>query len=202
MVKVQKEAEHWGGWTHMSRVVGLGHIGIYVRDLDRMTAFYRDFLGMQVTKQRPGHAVFFSSDPERVDHEIALMTGRPADDDAQLIQQISLRVNTLDDLRDFKRRILQKGYQIDHIVTHLSAIGCYFFDPEGNRTEVFWLTGRPSWVTVSVPIDIDRPDEEILAQIDRVWEQTRHVAMGTPPDAAAVAAMRQANQEAATPVGV
>ncbi|MBV9324933.1 MAG: VOC family protein [Chloroflexi bacterium] len=184
----------------MSRVVGLGHIGIYVRDLDKMTAFYRDFMGMQVTKQSPGRAVFLSSDPERVDHEIALMTGREAEQDPHLIQQISLRVDTLDDLRDFKRRILQEGYKIDNIVTHLSAIGCYFFDPEGNRNEVFWLTGRPSWVMVGVPIDIDRPDDEILGQIDRVWEQTRHVAMGTPPDAAAVAAMQEAYREAA-PVG-
>jgi catechol-2,3-dioxygenase len=184
----------------MSRVVGLGHIGIYVRDLDRMTAFYRDFMGMQITKQSPGRAVFLSSDPDRVDHEIALMTGRAADQEPRLIQQISLRVNTLDDLRDFKRRILQEGYQIDNIVTHFSAIGCYFFDPEGNRTEVFWLTGRPSWVMVGVPIDIDRPEDEILEQIDRVWEQTRHVAMGTPPDAAAVAAMQQAYRDAA-PVG-
>jgi len=184
----------------MARVVGLGHIGIYVRDLDRMTTFYRDFLGMQVTKQSPGRAVFLSSDPERVDHEIALMTGRGADQDPQLIQQISLRVNTLDDLRDFKRRILEAGYQIDNIVTHLSAIGCYFFDPEGNRTEVFWLTGRPSWIMIGVPVDIDRAEDEILAQIDHVWEQTRHVAMGTPPDAAAVAAMQQAYRDAA-PVG-
>ena len=94
----------------------------------------------------------------------------------------------------------QDGYQIDNVVTHLSAIGCYFFDPEGNRTEVFWLTGRPSWVMIGVPIDIDRAEDEILAQIDHVWEQTRHVAMGTPPDAAAVAAMQQAYRDAA-PVG-
>lgn len=159
-----------------------------------MTAFYRDFLGMQVTKQSPGRAAFLSSDPERADHEIALMTGRPAQEQ-HLIQQISMRVNTLDDLREFKRRILQAGYQIDQIVTHLSAIGCYFFDPEGNRTEVFWLTGRPSWVMVGVPIDIDRPDAEIMATIDDVWEQTRHVAMGAPPDEAAVAAMNRAMQE-------
>ncbi len=180
----------------MPRVVGLGHIGIHVRDLDKMTAFYRDFLGMQITKQSPGRAVFLSSDPERVDHEIALMTGRPTGEDPHLIQQISLRVNSLDDLRDFKRRIQAAGYTIDQIVTHLSAIGCYFFDPEGNRTEVFWLTGRPSWVMVGVPIDIDRPDDEIMATIDGVWEQTRHVAMGTPPDAAAVAAMDRAYQQA------
>jgi len=183
----------------MARVVGLGHIGIYVRDLERMTTFYRDFLGMQVTKQSPGRAVFLSSDPERVDHEIALMTGRASDQDQEkpLIQQISLRVPSLDDLRTFKRRIQAEGYTIDQIVTHLSAIGCYFFDPEGNRTEVFWLTGRPSWIMIGVPIDIDRSDAEIMATIDKVWEQTRHVAMGTPPDAAALAAMQEAYREAA-----
>ena len=180
----------------MPRVVGLGHIGIRVRDLDKMTSFYRDFLGMQITKQSPGRAVFFSSEPQQVDHEIALMTGRTAEEAPELIQQISLRVSTLDDLRAFKRRILEAGYKIDQIVTHLSAIGCYFYDPEGNRTEVFWLTGRPSWVMVGVPIDIDRPDAEIMADIDRVWEQTRHVAVGQAPDAAAVAAMQQAYEDA------
>ena len=180
----------------MPKVVGLGHIGIHVRDLDTMTAFYRDFLGMQITKQSPGRAVFLSSDPGRVDHEIALMTGRPSDEDPHLIQQISLRVNTLDDLRAFKRRIQEAGYKLDRIVTHLSAIGCYFFDPEGNRTEVFWLTGRPSWIMIGVPIDIDQTDAEILAQIDGIWEQTRHVPMGSPPDAAAVAAMERAYEEA------
>ena len=41
-----------------------------------MTEFWRDFMGMQVTKQSDG-AVFFSSDPERSDHEIVIMQGRP-----------------------------------------------------------------------------------------------------------------------------
>jgi catechol-2,3-dioxygenase len=180
----------------MARVVGLGHIGLYVRDLERMTEFYRDFLGMTVTKQSPGRAVFLSSDPQLVDHEIALMTGRQTDQQPQLIQQISLRVPSLEDLRTFKKRILENGYKIDQIVTHLSAIGCYFFDPEGNRTEVFWLTGRPSWIMIGVPIDIDRPDAEIMADIDRVWEQTRHVAVGMAPDEAAVAAMQRAYEDA------
>ena len=34
----------------MAWVVGLGHVGIYVRDLEKMGEFYRDFLGMQITK--------------------------------------------------------------------------------------------------------------------------------------------------------
>src|SRR5919205_3099334 len=183
----------YASMERMSRVVGLGHLGLYVRDIDRMVEFYRDFMGMRVTKRSPdGRAVFLSGDPEAVDHEIALMQGRPAEENPKLIQQISLRVPSLDDLRDFYRRIEAAGYKLDRVVTHLSAIGCYFFDPEGNRTEVFWLTGRPSWVMVGIPIDIFRPDEEILAEIDRVWRATRHVQVGGEPDAAAVAAIEEA----------
>jgi len=169
--------------------------------MPRMVAFYQDFLGMRVTKRSPDdRAVFFSADPQLVDHEVALMVGRPQDEDPHLVQQISLRVATLDDLRTFRRRLIDEGYAIDRIVTHLSAIGCYFFDPEGNRTEVFWLTGRPSWVNFGMPIDIDRPEEEVLADIDRVWVETRHVQVGEKPDAAAIAAMQRAMSEAASAV--
>jgi catechol 2,3-dioxygenase-like lactoylglutathione lyase family enzyme len=163
----------------MARVTGLGHVGIYVADLERMVAFYRDLLGMRVTKQnwRAG-VVFLSADPDAVDHEIALMRGRPDPADPHLINQISLRVASLDDLRVFHRRLVADGYRIDAVVNHASAIGCYFFDPEGNRTEVFWVTGRPCWVPTANPIDIEQPDEQVMAEVDRVWHQLRHVPVG------------------------
>jgi catechol 2,3-dioxygenase-like lactoylglutathione lyase family enzyme len=163
----------------MARVLGLGHVGIYVRDLERMVAFYRDVMGMQITKQnwRMG-IVFLSADPETVDHEIALMRGRPSAEDPHLIQQISMRVGSLDDLRTFHRRLRAEGYRIERVVNHASAIGCYFFDPEDNRTEVFWLTGRPSWVPVATPIDIEQPDHVVLAEVDQLWNQVRHVPVG------------------------
>jgi catechol 2,3-dioxygenase-like lactoylglutathione lyase family enzyme len=154
-------------------------VGIYVRDLDRMVAFYRDVMGMRVTKQnwRIG-IVFLSADPDAVDHEIALMRGRPAGEDPHLINQISLRVGSLADLRTFHRRLVADGYRIDSVVNHASAIGCYFFDPEGNRTEVFWVTGRPCWVPTAVPIDVERPDDVILAEVDALWRTLRDVPVG------------------------
>src|SRR5215211_6407822 len=145
----------------MARVVGLGHVGIYVRDLERMAAFYRDFMGMQVTKQNWTRGlVFFSSDPAVSDHEIALMRGRPEGENPRLIDQISLRVETLDDLRDFHRRALAEGLRVDRVVNHGSAIGCYFFDPEGNRTEVFWRTPFDCWTPTAEPVDLAQSDEE------------------------------------------
>ena len=161
-----------------ARVTGLGHVGIFVRDLEGMAAFYRDFMGMTLTKQDWNWGiVFFSADPEAVDHEIALVRGDPADT-RRMIHQISLRVPTLDDLRDFARRIRAAGLQIDETVCHGSAIGCYFFDPEGNRTEVFWVTGIPCWVPAADPVDLEAPDEELWAAIHRVIERNRDVPMG------------------------
>src|SRR4030095_7099604 len=142
----------------MPRVIGLGHVGLYVRDLERMVGFYRDVMGMQVTKQnwRLG-IVFLSADPETVDHEIALMRGRPSAEDPHLIQQISMRAASLDDLRAFHRRLQAEGYRIENVVNHASAIGCYFFDPEDNRTEGFWGAGRAGLGAGAEPLAIEQP---------------------------------------------
>jgi catechol-2,3-dioxygenase len=160
-------------------ITGLGHIGIFVRDLEKMVAFYRDFLGLKVTKQnwRAG-AVFLSANPELVDHQIALVRGRPEGENPKLIQQISFGCATLDDVRQFHRRLVKGGYRIQRVVNHASAIGCYFYDPEGNCAEVFWLTGKPSWVVVSNPIDLEQSDEAILAEVEKLWRRVRDVGVG------------------------
>ena len=103
-------------------VMGLGHFGYFVKDIEVMKDFWGNFMGMTLTKSSEG-AAFYSADPAGVDHEIAIMQGRPEADDAHLIQQISLRVASLDDVRDFKCRAIAKGYEIDRLVTHASAIG-------------------------------------------------------------------------------
>ena len=40
------------------------------------------------------------------------------------------------------------------------------------------MTGRPCWVPTATPIDIDQPDDLVLAEVDRVWNQLRHVPVG------------------------
>ncbi len=179
-----------------AKVKGLGHIGFYVHDLDLMKDFYDNFMGMTVTKVGP-LGVFFSADPEAVDHEIALINGRTSLEDPHWIQQISMRVDSLDDLRDFKRRIQAHGYQLDRIVTHASAIGCYFRDPENNPTEVFWLTGYESWAQIGIPIDIDQSDQEVMAEVLRSWETVQNVEMGMAPSPETLNAIRELNSVAA-----
>ena len=179
-----------------ARVNGLGHIGFFVHDLELMKEFYGNFMGMKLTKLGPLGA-FFSADPEGVDHEIALISGRDSLDDPHWIQQISMRVDSLEDLRDFKSRILERGYKLDRIVTHASAIGCYFRDPENNPTEVFWLTGHTSWAQIGIPIDIDQSDEKVMEDVNRSWDVARNVEMGKAATPETVQAIRELNSVAA-----
>ena len=176
-----------------AKVKGLGHVGFYVQDMDLMKEFYGDFMGMTLTKVGPIGA-FFSADPESCDHEIALMSGRKSLDEPTNVNQVSMRVDSLDDVRDFKKRILAKGYQLDRIVTHASAIGCYFRDPEGNPTEVFWLTGLTSWAQIGVPIDIDQSDEQVMADVRRSWDTVKHVEMGNVPSTETFDAIKDLNK--------
>jgi catechol-2,3-dioxygenase len=174
--------------TAAPRVRGLGHIGLYVRDVERMSRFYEDVMGLTVTKRDPGgRAVFLSTDPAASDHEIVVMAGRPAGEDPHLVQQISWRLASLADLRRFHERLVRDGYRIDRVLNHGSAVGCYFFDPEGNRTEVFWRQPEDCWVPTGEPVDLAAMDDAaILAAMNRAVERARDVPMGgvRPGDAA------------------
>src|SRR5581483_3521692 len=142
-----------------AKVRGLSHVGLFVRDIEAMEAFYRDFMGMTVTKRNAsGRAVFLSADPAAEDHEIALMAGRPEDEEPKLIQQISMEVGLLDDVRDFWQRATAAGYRIQRVVSHASAVGCYFYDPEGNPVEVCWKSGYTSWAVTAEPVDLSQPN--------------------------------------------
>jgi hypothetical protein len=54
--------------------------------------------------------------------------------------------------------------EIDRIVSHGNALGMYFFDPEGNRIELYYKTGFPVPQPHGEPIDLTAPAEELLAK--------------------------------------
>ena len=106
---------------------------------------------------------FLSADPVAEHHEFVLMKGRVVSDDAKVIQQLSFKVPAIQDLRDYRRRLLDEGITIERIVSHGNAFGMYFFDPEGNRCELYYRTGLPVPQPHGDPIDLDRTDQELLA---------------------------------------
>ena len=129
----------------------LGHLVLYVRDLKRSVAFYRDVLGWkQVVEEVPGMpAAAFSSG--RTHHELLLIEVGP---DAQPIPagrrvglyHFGLKVgDTDDDLRDALKRLNEAGVTVvgatDHTVTH----SLYVLDPDGNELELYVDVAGVDW---------------------------------------------------------
>jgi catechol-2,3-dioxygenase len=158
----------------MPRVTGLGHVGLFVQDPARMVDFYANFLGMTVTDRgEDDRIVFLSARPEQEHHELALLK---APDRKSEVQQVSFTVGSLADLRTFYQQIKQRGYPVDRVVNHGIAFGCYFRDPEDNRIEVYWSTGRDYPQPHGDPIDLEQSEAELLALLDQMPAKQRSTA--------------------------
>jgi catechol-2,3-dioxygenase len=145
----------------MPTVNSLGHIGLYVDDLDAMTTFYTAFLGLTVT-DRSDWIVFLSAQPESEHHELVLIGRESADEGrGSAVQQMSYPVDSWEDLQEFHRQIVDRGYTIDRILNHGIAIGCYFRDPENNPIEIYWPTGRDYPQPCGQSIDMTLSSEQV-----------------------------------------
>src|SRR5713226_3665078 len=126
----------------------LGHVNIYVRNVERSHKWYEDVLGLHTYDYIPGRAAFMSADQEQ-SHEVALMQ---VGDDALLQQKRQVGLNhmawmmhSLDDLKDAYQRIKELNVPIEHVSDHGISIGIYFRDPDGNGLEVSYELPRSQW---------------------------------------------------------
>lgn len=148
------------------KISKLGHIGLHVFDLDKQKSFYHDVLGLTVSDEDPHRAAFMSARPDDEHHELLLVAGRETAPSTKWLQQLSFCCESYDDLTGFYRRLKEYGVKFDRIISHGNAIGVYFFDPEGNRCEVYWKTGLQAHQPYAVPVDLERPRAELLTEVE------------------------------------
>ena len=131
----------------------LGHLVLYVRDVARSAAFYRDVLGWrQILPEdgsEPAGAAAFSSG--RTHHELLLIEVGP--DAAPVppgrrvgMYHFGLDVGeTDDDLRQALAAVQSAGATVvgasDHTVTH----SIYILDPDGNEIELYVDVPGADW---------------------------------------------------------
>lgn len=150
-------------------ITGLGHTGFWVEDLPLMREFYVRVLGLTVTDEDDEHEiVFLSSRPELEHHEFVLQRGRTAPAGTRLTHQVSWRVDSLETVLAFHRRFQAEGVQVQQEVTHGNAIGIYFFDPEGNRNEVYLRVDRDVRQPFRKSLDMDQEPATVLAEAERL----------------------------------
>jgi catechol 2,3-dioxygenase len=131
----------------------LGHIVLYVRDLARSVAFYRDVLGWrQVGPDFLGMPVAaFSSG--RTHHELMLIEVGPDATPIPNGRRVGMYHFGLkfgdsdDDLRAVLARVQEAGVTVvgatDHTVTH----SLYVLDPDGNELELYVDVPEVDWRT-------------------------------------------------------
>jgi len=133
----------------------LGHLVLYVRNIDRSATFYGDVLGWKrLTSAHDGPlgripVALFSSG--RTHHELLLIE---VGEDAQPLPtgrhvglyHFGLKVGDSDDeLRDAVKHIQESGVTVvgasDHTVTH----SLYILDPDGNEIELYIDVPGVAW---------------------------------------------------------
>ena len=150
-------------------ITGLGHTGFWVADLDTMRDFYARVLGLTVTDEDPDQGiVFFSARPDLEHHEFVLQRGRTAPPGSKLTHQVSWRVDSIETILDFHRRFRAEGIEVQQEVSHGNAIGIYFFDPEGNRNEVYLRLERDVRQPFRKSINLDQEPADVLAEVERL----------------------------------
>ncbi|WP_206789675.1 VOC family protein [Amycolatopsis sp. MtRt-6] len=168
-------------------IVELGHTGFWVEDLAKMRDFYTRVLGLTVTDEDEELGiVFFSSRPEVEHHEFVLANGRTAPAGSLLTHQVSWRVDSLEAIVEYHKRFRAEGVQVQQEVTHGNAIGIYFFDPEGNRNEVYLRIDKDVRQPFRKSLNLDQDLEAILAEAERLLSDggAAYQPVTTQPDPA------------------
>lgn len=162
----------------------LSHMGMFVRDVEKMAAFYKEVLGFIESDRGTGrgfNVVFLTRDPNE-HHQLVLSSGRPeTSGPTHAVQQLSFKVDSLDDLRAMHAIVASRS-DVTEVLTvdHGNAWSVYFRDPEENRVEVYidtpWHISQPH----RVDLDLSLPDDEIRRRTD---ERTRSDPTRLPMDA-------------------
>src|SRR5215469_4794749 len=122
----------------MARIKKVGHVVLGVRDPQRSIKFYTEALGMELVNVLDDMQMAFFSFGER-DHDIAVI--KVPDD--QPVGSSGLAHTALEieggeaQLRELHDRLKRHGATVEFTTDHVLTKSVYFFDPDGNRLEIF-----------------------------------------------------------------
>ncbi|GAA4515496.1 MULTISPECIES: VOC family protein [Nonomuraea] len=138
----------------------LNHAVLYVRDVERSVAFYREALGFEPVMEMPG-AAFLQAAGSSNDHDLGLFQigaqagPSPAGRTAVGLYHLAWEVDTLDELERVAAKLSELGALVG-ASDHATTKALYAHDPDGLEFEVSWL----------VPADMI--DDELLSARTRV----------------------------------
>ena len=127
----------------------LGHVVLYVRELKRSLAFYRDLVGLNLVGEIfDGRAAMLSGG--RTHHELLLIevgaAPGPLTGHRIGLYHIGWKIGeSLAALRAMKEKLEQHNVPIDGISDHTVSQSLYVRDPDGNELELYVDDPRVDW---------------------------------------------------------
>jgi catechol 2,3-dioxygenase len=127
------------------RINKIGHLALYVQDLQRSARFYNEVLGFQVSDVYPedagliaGGAVFVRCNADH--HGIALFKASKDYRPGAGLHHIAFEVSTLDELLRAREHLRRHDVRI-HFEGRRRAgvqLAVEFQDPDGHNLEIYW----------------------------------------------------------------
>ena len=152
----------------------IGHVHLWVSDLDRAIAFYRDVLGLHLTEDMrdatpPRGMAFLAAGDYH--HHVGLRERKtPVLQESTGLFHFALRYpNRLELARAFKR-VLDVAYPIDSVVDYGPGEAVNVSDPDGNGVELAYDRPAEAWPRIDGQLRVyvkklDRDD--LLAELER-----------------------------------
>jgi catechol 2,3-dioxygenase len=124
---------------------GMGAVTLRVADLDRMIAYYRDGVRLELLAQEDGHAILGRGSTPIVLLEHAPELKHAAPGSAGLFHTAIL----FETKADLAAALYSVATRFPNTFTgsadHLVSIAFYLTDPEGNGVELYWDRDRTKW---------------------------------------------------------
>jgi catechol 2,3-dioxygenase len=147
----------------------IGAVGLKVRDLDRLTAFYRDALGLSVLGNSGNGATLGTGGVPFV-HLEHRPGAKPDDPREAGLYHTAFLMPTRSDLARWILHVARKKVPLTGASDHAVSEAFYLDDPEGNGIEVYYDRPAESWqwtgndlkITTD-PLDIDDILREVPA---------------------------------------
>lgn len=135
----------------MVKIKKLGHVGIFVRDVEKSKKFYTEILGFKLSDVNEQGIVFLRCG---TDHHDTVLVPMPKENhnavptERREVQQISYEVDSVEDLRKALNFLREKGVTI---VSGLRQRGpgndktIDFLDPDGNNVQLYCEMDQIGW---------------------------------------------------------
>jgi catechol-2,3-dioxygenase len=142
----------------------LNHAVLYVSDVERSVAFYREAFGFEIVEEVPGRAAFLRASGSTNHHDLGLFgvgPDAPGPEQGRVgLYHLAWQVDRIGDLAtaaDTLRRLGALVGASDHGATK----SLYAVDPDGIEFEVMWMVPRDLWgeyegKAMTLPLDLDR----------------------------------------------